>query len=460
MKDTRKYIDVHCHLFSRDILSLVVRAVGSLKNQLKRLKGKNFSTLEHKRTSVKNLKDLLQRVKVLVDVIRNAKTAEDLYALINETYHQEYVLIPLMMDISYIVSDRNPDQTATRKNYWTQMKDDFNSDFHSALEHTRELIGDLIDKDEDMDWKQFIEEMRDQWNVIKEYMDKLPVKKRTLQPEYFSEQMEEMIRLSEAHPGMIYPFLAVDPARPGITDTVKEQVGKDKPFRGLKFYPPCGFSPSDPALYEIYAYCEKNGIPITTHCSYGGFCTFADEIYVNGHIFKNGRVRKAKNRLIQFEQPILNFPKAAKERNTLLDHPLVWAKVLKKFPRLVINFGHFGGTADFPNYVNQDTRKASWAYHILKLMRKYPNVYADISNYGDNGKRNTAHEFKNTVFDSKKISMQIKKRFLYGSDFYLMYLFQKDFDSFAGNYRDVFGEEFDLIAMDNPRRFLRHTCPE
>ncbi len=62
----------------------------------------------------------------------------------------------------------------------------------------------------------------------------------------------------------------------GNFDGEIESIGSNV-FAGIKVYPPFGFDPWPDDEYEkqkveiLYDCCIKNGIPITTHCSTGGF---------------------------------------------------------------------------------------------------------------------------------------------------------------------------------------------
>ena len=119
-------------------------------------------------------------------------------------------------------------------------------------------------------------------------------------------------------------------------------------FGGIKFYPPMGFdaAPQNRLLREkvnhIFAYCEKHGIPIITHCDDQGF------------------------RLIPMEKS-LN-----------LTSPEHWESVLNKYPNLYLDFAHFGRQYFRKNPLKNKV-STLWMEKIIDLMIKYPNVYTDIS---------------------------------------------------------------------------------
>lgn len=59
-------------------------------------------------------------------------------------------------------------------------------------------------------------------------------------------------------------FAGIDPRRPdGLP--VFERAVTEQGFSGLKLYPPCGFSPSDPRLFPYYEICEARHLPVLTH---------------------------------------------------------------------------------------------------------------------------------------------------------------------------------------------------
>jgi len=77
--------------------------------------------------------------------------------------------------------------------------------------------------------------------------------------------------------GNCFPFFPVDPRRPGVVQAVlsgKIVTRKRGGFYGIKLYPRLGYHPLSSNLVSLYAYCEANSIPITTHASTGGFPPF------------------------------------------------------------------------------------------------------------------------------------------------------------------------------------------
>ncbi|MGI6686289.1 MAG: amidohydrolase family protein [Bacillota bacterium] len=168
-----------------------------------------------------------------------------------------------------------------------------------------------------------------------------------------------------------------------------EEMGSNF-FSGIKVYPPLGFDPWPGEKEErkkvelVYEYCSKKRIPITTHCSNGGY------------------------RIIDTQ--------AADDFTS----PERWGMVLKRYPQLKLNFGHLG---------NQGKRKKKWENQILNLMVKYENVYGDFSCRGFNHKY--YQSLKETLdqgdFGFRKM---LRERILFGSDFTINLLWTDSYSSY------------------------------
>jgi predicted TIM-barrel fold metal-dependent hydrolase len=165
-------------------------------------------------------------------------------------------------------------------------------------------------------------------------------------------------------------------------------------FIGCKLYPPVGFAPLDnehllpdgplgkqldTALRAFYAYCEAEEVPITAHASAGN-------------------------------EYGLGFRE--------LVAPSRWAPVLREFPRLRLNLGHFGQDEGIDPRLG-GASPAAWIRQGAALMAGYPNVYADLSNsplvYDDG----YATRFMGWLDDVFKQVPVVRKRVMYGSDFWL-----------------------------------------
>ena len=151
-------------------------------------------------------------------------------------------------------------------------------------------------------------------------------------------------------------------------------------FAGIKVYPPLGFDPwpeSKCSEWEkvnfLYQYCVDKNIPVTTHCSDGGFIVVEKQ--------------KSLNRT----------------------SPEKWKEVLKAYPSLKLNFAHHGIRN---NKINND-----WTERILNMVVEYENVYFDIADngYGDYYER--LIRFILEKHPCREELKQISSRMLFGSDF-------------------------------------------
>ena len=190
-----------------------------------------------------------------------------------------------------------------------------------------------------------------------------------------------------------------------------EKIDFNYIFAGIKLYPPLGFDPWPEKDEErekvelLYRKCLEKKIPITTHCSDGGFLT--DE---NGKSYSNP---------------------AAHWKN-VLSH--------KEFSNLKIDFAHFG---------SQSSGATEWKDTIIGYFKTNPNVYSDISCLA------TKSEFYKSF--KSYINPTTQDRFLFGSDFLIDMIW---IDSY-NNYLDLFIRDTNLdppmkfkISNENAERFL------
>jgi uncharacterized protein len=271
----------------------------------------------------------------------------------------------------------------------------------------------------------------------------------------------------------VFVFIPVDP-RAGDPDTLLQFV-KDYinlKCSGIKIYPPLGFYPNDPRLRPVYRFAEANGIPITTHANKdGGFFYFPDKpdmavltppLGVPGEFNANEPDSPTKRfqRSIDFHSKF----NANSFRNNFM-HPVNYYDVLKEFPKLKINFAHFGGAEDIKAakdsmdiVLNQPvlpvTAKNSagdftrWIYH---LCNQFDMTYTDVSY--------TLHDSDaiKTVSALMKKNPELASRILFGTDFYVVEKEKTgEDDALLAQARDVFKEDFDTISVKNPEAFLHH----
>ncbi|MCT8340599.1 amidohydrolase [Flavobacteriaceae bacterium TK19130] len=184
----------------------------------------------------------------------------------------------------------------------------------------------------------------------------------------YHEQVLELKQLSKEKP--ILPFLFCDPRRADLKNETQNlyelfNLAFEEPgFFGVKIYPALGYDPSDCRLWPIYEVCEKFNIPVLTHC--GGESVSTDVLSLE--IYEGEK------------ENIVNVNKRTELAYELND-PGRWALVLEKFPKLKLNFGHFGGykTWSSSTPVSKEKDPQSRKETIFGFMKKYENVYADFS---------------------------------------------------------------------------------
>jgi predicted TIM-barrel fold metal-dependent hydrolase len=249
-------------------------------------------------------------------------------------------------------------------------------------------------------------------------------------------QLDELaaIKADPAYSDLIHPFIFVHPERKGIFDLVQRYI-EDKGFTGIKIYPPLGYYPFDERLSEVYAYAEKNQIPITTHCARGG-------IFYKGSITGQMLRHPRTGRIIPAQ--------ANKYFTDVYTDPDNYEWVLQEFPGLKINLAHFGGHEEWRKYLGYDLdgEGATWYGKILRLIKQYPGVYTDISYTA--ARPELMNLLKVTLGD-----FEVRQKVLFGSDFYMVEQETSE-RALLTDIRAGIGEfNFQQIATVNPMRFLQ-----
>ncbi|MEN7982569.1 MAG: amidohydrolase family protein [Nanoarchaeota archaeon] len=291
-------------------------------------------------------------------------------------------------------------------------------------DRVHELLA-ILKKDIDKVAEELIEEMKEANIVLTTpLMMDLELASFNQKPEIpYRYQVKLISDIALKYPWKIMPFIMFDPRRKSSAHLVKTSLEK-MGFLGVKMYPPLGYDPNpfsffnpekvNDELKEVYEYCEKNYIPITTHCSKHG-------AYSGDLIHCRELARKFAN-------------------------PESWEQVLQKYPKLVINFAHFGGDDELLNLDNSN----SWSNKIINLIKKYKNVYTDIA-YNDKAlKKETKQEYFKVLNKLMKDSV-INKKILFGTDWLMTRHtwkekeYVKEFEMFS---------ESKKIMFENPLKFL------
>ncbi|MEK7391350.1 MAG: amidohydrolase family protein [Fibrobacterota bacterium] len=221
---------------------------------------------------------------------------------------------------------------------------------------------------------------------------------------YHRHRLEE---LKFRRPAELYPFFAVDPRRPGVVEAVVsgEFVGKGKPFQGVKLYPRMGYDPACRALEPLFAWCDKNRIPIVSHCAAQGFPP------VGGH--------------------------------DAFGLPSRFERILARHPDLIIDFAHFG------------LYEPAWADQIVDSMQRYEHVYSDLACYT---REEQIPAFRAAYWDKPLV----RERTMFGTDFDVFYLvgIGRTLDSYhraflaAHNPGAFTDDDMESLTSTVPGRFL------
>jgi len=242
-------------------------------------------------------------------------------------------------------------------------------------------------------------------------------------------QVSDCSALAAEYPGRAFPFLAVHPARPNIAAEAAEAV-ETKGFLGIKVYPPLGHDPADPALDELYAWCEQRGVPVTAHCSPIG-------------VWSDLGVPPGQDPL---------------KRNVARAEPKNWVPVLEAHPGLRVNLAHFGGQWE----ALAEGRPAAWVDQARDILARYPGCYADVSYHFAALHANP--EVRRAYFDElrRTLDSPIGHKVLWGTDYVILRTRCRHSDfraAFAPPAGGLTHAEFTSIANENPRRFLGLDSP-
>jgi len=220
--------------------------------------------------------------------------------------------------------------------------------------------------------------------------------------------------------GLVHPFVSFDPARElaykkglpnpegdpeidGSLSLVKDAI-ENKGFIGVKLYNAMGYKPYnnasveklrskipmhkkrytfsgqeyDDVLAELYDYCVKNKVPITTHCGLYGSESYPDASFDYGA-------------------------------------PEYWRDVLdqQNYKNLHLNLAHFGW------YTKKGYAEDTWTKEICSMLEQYENLYTDISCQRIVVKK-YASKFQ---ADYKRLCAEfpiVKQRLIYGTDWHCL----------------------------------------
>lgn len=249
-------------------------------------------------------------------------------------------------------------------------------------------------------------------------------------PNDYHNQLEELKQLKIKYGKLIHPFIHIDPRREGIVEYFKNNLDW---IEGVKLYPPLGYFPNDIRLKEVYKICEKMGLPITVHCG--------------PQTPTYNRSSKKKIREMLGDYP---YDKKDDKRKlcSYFTHPKNYVEILKKYPKLKLCLAHWGSECSWDEYLKNPLNKENWFYLIKDMLKKYPNLYTDISFTLNNQE----------YFSVLKLLLNdedLLKKVLFGSDYYMVET-ESEEKKFCIDLRVFLGEElFAQIAEKNPKIFLK-----
>lgn len=432
-------IDAHCHFFTKNILSQGLMNAENMTAHIGKIT---------KRMKERGIGRTLSKGINAVDFLSTGfkHTPLQLYKLMKESYGCDFIAVPLMLDLSYaLISPKD----ASRKGLVYLQK--------SKKEQAEERQTRA---------KTFVESLDKRLDVFERSVFGIDVFENS-----YHQQIEDLTELKKQLPDRVYPFFSIDPRRDsefddGILGEIKKYVGKNKPFLGLKLYTSLGYSPTNPVLYDdsngesVYGYCEKNKIPVTIHAALEGFSHMLNKTAIEGDIYypPAGRPVPAEyvydSGMIKYEKNLrsLNFESVTEERLLTLNHPILWRKVLEKYPKLKLNMAHMGGIVQTHRFVRGD-KSAYWTQYIIEIMDDFPNVYTDLSCYYElESDPDFLRDFYKNVYNT--LPRSVKNRVMYGSDYYMITLYNTDLRDYINAFRDVFGKDYMNISQKNPRRYL------
>lgn len=252
----------------------------------------------------------------------------------------------------------------------------------------------------------------------------------------FKSQLEELaaIKKDPAYKNLILPFIFIHPERIGLLSLVRKYIEEEQ-FTGLKMYPPLGYYPFDDRLDQVFAYAEKNSIPITSHCARGG-------VFYKGAITSDMRKHPITGKVYHSGKN--------KFFTDIYTDPDNYEYLFAKYPNLKVNLAHFGGFDEWLKYLQNtidSTGELNWYEKVKTVLRKHKNAYTDIS----------YTLFETDLIPLLNITLQdptINNKVLYGTDFYMVEQHKTE-KEFSINLRASIGEDnYRLIAEQNPKRFL------
>jgi predicted TIM-barrel fold metal-dependent hydrolase len=276
-------------------------------------------------------------------------------------------------------------------------------------------------------------------------------------PMNYRTQIADVKNIKRYYPTAFYPMYGIDPrhlsGENGLAILKKEMesvlVHNDEIlpyFCGLKLYPALGYFPFDQRLQLIYAYAEKNCIPLMSHCTRVGSqyigatieslipkdlslvypSPIADATDAATKLELEGRIKK------YYERGWIKNSKIGDNDYAcdLFGHPQNYIPILIRFPKLKICLAHMGGSTEIDTQDSDASVKEIrlvadpqlWFDRLIDMMVQYEQLYTDISYT-----LSAFCEEKSTVLKRTLALMRTKDkngkelayRVLFGTDFFM-----------------------------------------
>lgn len=474
---SKNFIDIHCHYFNgkfafRELLEIGWRMLNSdypYNRDERKMMPESISPPS-------NLRTLVEYVASLSSAL--VKSAEENYAFEQNSFEKSeannslpLIASPLMMDI-YFVADKG--KYLDKKKFIEELPE---NDY-------RQAITPLEVNPEDRErFESFAEDLRQQ--VLSAVREKRASSK--MQPEGvdseledieqaltdaitdfrlsaveegiadegkgqvqltrgFRKQLKKIQDLKRNHPETVFPFFAVDPRRVGIAQLLEENL-QNGAFAGVKLYPPLGYLPSHPDLYPIYDLCLQYNVPVTAHCSPGGFHTFRSTVKTQSRDRHGNEETKEVIVAKGYDLSACSEPQCC-----YFADPDNWVEILEneKYSSLRINLAHFGGEEQFLKYVEGREEKENWTAKIIKLIERFDNLYTDVSYFPSVGIVPKIEQLLSGY-------SFLQERLMFGTDFIMIltdYKLASEQNKALVDYYNHFGGLSEQLFSANAHRFL------
>ncbi|HCT29796.1 MAG TPA: hypothetical protein DIW31_03460 [Bacteroidales bacterium] len=425
MNDNIRF-DAHCHIFTlKYILKEVKSLLHDIINRTYPWEAPSKQSLQL--TSENRIAEIKDFLRQLYELLHSAFSSEEENLIfLQKEEKKEFPddnlrIIPLMMDVFYMLAyslDKDQDVTPmvglksglVDEKEFQDSWDDVISDFKVYLNNQKALVSSKKGYVAERKIKLALEAIEEESSVREMFLSKKirDIRGSNLNGFYrtdgFCYHMDELMALVKNRKDELYPFVAIDPRRPGIIKTLLngDFFKGEQRFYGVKLYPRMGYHPQCKPMDDVYKYCSDNSIPITYHCGMSG------------------------------------FPPGTKWKHTEFGNPINFEPIVKKYPNLRIDFAHMGSSSDLV-----------WSRTVDRLVRENENVYTDFSCYTSLKDLNPMREF----WDSNP---KLKTRLMFGTDFDVMYLTDRvTMKEYYENFKHFFADdELFSIMHDNPIRFL------